>query len=143
MKGGNVQTGTVHAFEQLGDARLHLARRLVGEGHSKDVARRQLGMVDQVRDLGGDHARLARAGTGQHQAGAVEVFDGLALSRIEVVHGLGFEQLALEAEQRGDVFVAVALFDQAVVVHQGHLHHRQLHAFFASHGLTDLQILAM
>ena len=42
---------------------------------------------DQIGDLLRDHPRLARAGAGQHQQGAVEVVDRFALLGIEAGHG--------------------------------------------------------
>jgi hypothetical protein len=40
-------------------------------------------MLDQVRDLGGDDARLAAAGASQHEQRTVDVAHGLALRGIE------------------------------------------------------------
>ena len=51
----------------LSEAGLHLAGGLVGEGHRQDVVGRDAHLVDQVGDAVGQHARLARAGPGQHQ----------------------------------------------------------------------------
>ena len=71
------------AAEQHADALLHLARGLVGEGHRQDL--RGVGEAggDEVGDAGGEHARLAGAGAGQHQHGAVGGLDGAALLRVE------------------------------------------------------------
>jgi len=71
------------APDEHADALLHLARRLVGEGDGQDLAR--IGAVgrEDMGDAGGQHARLAGAGAGQHQHGTVERLDRLALFRIE------------------------------------------------------------
>ena len=69
--------------EHVRDAFLHLARRLVGEGDRGDVGRVEAALLDQVGDLLGDHAGLARARPRQHQQGAVEVMDGFALGGVE------------------------------------------------------------
>ena len=67
------------AADQLADAFLHLARRLVGEGHREDLRGKGAARRQNVGDAGGQHARLAGAGAGQHQHRAVQCFDRLAL----------------------------------------------------------------
>ena len=64
------------------DALAHFARGLVGERDRGD-ARRLEAALDQVRDLGGDHARLAAARAGQHEQRAVEVSHRGALRLVE------------------------------------------------------------
>jgi len=71
------------AFHQAPDTLAHLARRLVGERDGRDLVRRHLFARDQVRDLLGDHARLARTRAGEHEQWTVVVFDGGALRRIK------------------------------------------------------------
>jgi len=88
VEGGDAQAAAVPAAEQFAHARLHLARRLVGEGDGGDVAGRHAGLLHQPGDLARDDAGLSRAGAGQHQQRAVEPGHGFALSWIEVVHGL-------------------------------------------------------
>ncbi len=83
VEGGNRQLlGLLRLLQQLGDALLHLDRGLVGEGQRGDVGV-VAAVLDQVRDLLRDHAGLAGAGAGQHQAGAVQVLHGFALRRIQ------------------------------------------------------------
>ncbi|MEZ4387525.1 MAG: hypothetical protein R3D98_08085 [Candidatus Krumholzibacteriia bacterium] len=69
---------------------LHLARGLVGEGVGQDLARVHA-LFQQPGDAGGEHARLAAAGAGDDEDGAVRGGDGLALGGIqgreEVGHG--------------------------------------------------------
>ena len=76
-----------HALDDLpdhgADARLHLARRLVGEGDGEDFRGARAAEREDVGDARGQHARLAGAGAGQHQHRAVERLDRLALLRIE------------------------------------------------------------
>ena len=79
----------------MGDALLHLARGLVGEGHGEDLGGVGAAGRDQVADAGGQHARLARAGAGQHENGPVRRLDGLALldaGRIPVVSTIATEK---------------------------------------------------
>ena len=73
------------AADELADALLHLARRLVGEGDGEDLAGEGAAGGEDVGDARRQHARLAGAGAGQHQHRAVERFDGRALLGIEAV----------------------------------------------------------
>jgi hypothetical protein len=79
----------LHAFDGLAQhlrqPRLHLARRLVGEGHRQDLVRAGAALAQDMGDAGGQHARLAGAGAGEHQHRAIERFHRLALLGIEPV----------------------------------------------------------
>ena len=70
-------------FSRSSDPRLHLAGSLVGKSDRSDVLRLVAVLLDQVRDLMRNHARLAAAGAGQHQQRTVEVRNGFALHCIE------------------------------------------------------------
>ena len=72
--------------QQLGHPLLHFLGRLVGEGDGGDIARLKAAVLHQIGDFLRDDARLARAGTGQHQQGAVEIVDCFALLGIEAEH---------------------------------------------------------
>ena len=76
-----------HAFdrlaEHLAEPQLHLARRLVGEGHRQDLGGAGAAGGKDVGDPRGQHAGLAGAGAGQHQHRAVERLHGVALLRVE------------------------------------------------------------
>ena len=72
-----------HLADDLADASLHLARRLVGEGHGQNFARPRAAGGEDVGDTHGEHARLAGAGAGQHQHRAVERLDCEPLFGIE------------------------------------------------------------
>ena len=61
--------------DDVADAALHLARRLVGEGDGEDFARPGAAGGQNVGDAHGEHAGLAGAGAGQHQHRAVERLD--------------------------------------------------------------------
>ena len=74
-----------HAADQLADAGLHLARRLVGEGDGEDFPGPRPAQAQNMGDAGGEHARLAGAGPGQHQQRAVQRLDRLALLGVERV----------------------------------------------------------
>ena len=69
--------------DQLADALLHLARGLVGEGDRENFGGRARPGVEDVGDAGGQHARLAGAGAGQHQHRAFDRLDRLALLGVE------------------------------------------------------------
>ena len=66
-----VESPHPQAFDIQGQHRLqtreHFLGRLVGEGHGQDAARRDLTGLHQPGDAGGEHARLARARTGENQ----------------------------------------------------------------------------
>ncbi len=72
-----------HAADDLADAMLHLARRLVGEGDGENFARPGTAEAENVRDAHGEHTRLAGSGAGQHQHRPVQRFDREPLFRIE------------------------------------------------------------
>ena len=84
MEGAEPGHALDHLADHLPDAQLHLARRLVGEGHRQDVARPGAAEIEDVGDARRQHARLAGAGAGQHQHRAVQRLHGFALLRIEV-----------------------------------------------------------
>ena len=57
------------AADHAGDALLHLAGGLVGEGDGQDLAGPGEALVQDVREPGGEHPGLAGAGPRQHQHG--------------------------------------------------------------------------
>ena len=71
------------APEEAGDAFLHLARGLVGERDGEDATRIDPVLIDEARDARREHARLARARTGEDQQRSIDVQHGLALRRVE------------------------------------------------------------
>jgi hypothetical protein len=73
------------AADQNGDALLHLAGGLVGEGDGKDLRGEGAVGIEDMGDAGGQHARLAGAGAGEHQDRAFERFDGFGLLGIEAI----------------------------------------------------------
>ncbi len=68
-----------HALEPL----LHLERRLVGEGDGDDLRREGAPRAEDIGEPRRQHARLARAGAGQHQDRSLDRFDGRALRLVE------------------------------------------------------------
>ncbi len=68
---------------------LHLAGSLVGEGHCHDLVRARMARVQQMRDPRCQRLRLARTGARQHEYGALERLDRLALRGIEIVEVRG------------------------------------------------------
>ena len=83
MEGAEPRHALDHLADDLADAVLHLARRLVGEGDGEDFAGPGAAEAEDVGDAHGEHAGLAGAGAGQHQHRAVERLHRLALLRIE------------------------------------------------------------
>ena len=83
MEGAEPGHALDHAADDLADAVLHLARRLVGEGDGEDLAGPGAAGGEDMGDAHGEHAGLAGAGAGQHQDRAVERLDGFALLGIE------------------------------------------------------------
>src|SRR6185436_14565453 len=61
----------------------HLPRRLVGEGDDQQLRRPRLFLREDVRHAGGQDARLARAGAGQHQQRAFGAHHRFALLGVE------------------------------------------------------------
>ena len=71
MEGAHQQLARGLGADEGLDPLAHFGGGLVGEGDGADLRRGQVGAVaglQQARDLVRDHARLARAGTGQHEA---------------------------------------------------------------------------
>ena len=56
-------------------ARFHLAGSLVRKGHGEDPVRKDLLLVEQVRDPVREHARFARTGTCEDEDRAIGLFD--------------------------------------------------------------------
>ncbi len=71
-----------HRPDEVADALAHLGGGLVGERDGEDV-RRPHALVDQVGDAVGEHAGLARAGTGDDEQRPVGVHDGVELIGVE------------------------------------------------------------
>ena len=77
---------TLHALaDEVADALLHLARRLVGEGHGEDFPAIGAAGRKDMGDAGGEDARLAGAGAGQHQERPIRRQHRVPLLGIETV----------------------------------------------------------
>ena len=83
VEGAEPRHALDHAADQLADAGLHLARRLVGEGDGEDLRGPRAPKAQNMGDAGGEHARLAGAGAGQHQQRAVKRLHRLALLGVQ------------------------------------------------------------
>ena len=83
MEGAEPRHALDHLADDVADAVLHLARRLVGEGDGEDFARPGAAEAENMGDAHGEHAGLAGAGAGQHQHRAVERLHRLPLLGIE------------------------------------------------------------
>ncbi|MNV32736.1 hypothetical protein D3C71_1240800 [compost metagenome] len=71
------------AADQNADTFLHLAGRLVGEGHGKDLAGISTAGCENMGDAGRQNAGLAGAGARKDKNGSVKRFHGVALFRVE------------------------------------------------------------
>ena len=69
--------------EELAHALLHLVGGLVGEGDRQDRPRRDVVVLDQVRDAVREHPGLARPGTGDAQHRPLDGLDGRALRLVQ------------------------------------------------------------
>ena len=83
MEGEHPQAARIGA-EQVLEPLLHLPRRFVRERDREDLVRLRAHRVNQVCDAVGEHSRLARARTGDHEQRPFRREDGLALRGIEV-----------------------------------------------------------
>ncbi len=89
-----VMPSTISA-DQPADPVLHLARRLVGEGDTEDLAGPGLAGGKDVGKAGGEDAGLAGAGTGEDEERAIGGFNRLALLGVQalevggIARGLG------------------------------------------------------
>ena len=86
---------------ELAHALLHLARRLVGEGHGEDFVRPRAPRPQQMRDARGQNPRLARAGARKHQHRPVRALDSLALLGVKP---LQIRRLGGKRLRSGDFF---------------------------------------
>ena len=75
--------------EDLVDALGHLAGGLVGEGDGEDGVGGNAALFNEIGDAVGDDARLAGAGAGEQQHGAIDGLDAFALLRVHVVEKAG------------------------------------------------------
>jgi hypothetical protein len=71
------------AADENADALLHLARRLVGEGHRQDLRGIGEAEIENMGDAGGQNPGLAGARAGQNQNRALDGFDRIGLLGIE------------------------------------------------------------
>jgi hypothetical protein len=69
VEGAEPRHALGHWADEVADALLHLARRLVGEGDGEDLRGEGAAGRDEMGDAGGQHAGLAGAGAGEHQHG--------------------------------------------------------------------------
>ena len=84
VESAHLQIAGTLVAHQSGDALLHLASRLVGEGQGEDIPRCQIVLLQQIGNLIGEDSRLARARTSYNQLSTVAPFHGLALAVVEL-----------------------------------------------------------
>ena len=82
VKGRHGKPAGLFALHQLPHPFAHFAGRLIGEGDRHDAMGGHVAFFDQVGDLTGDYTGFARAGTGQHQQGAVNIVYSFGLAGI-------------------------------------------------------------
>ena len=75
--------------EDRADPLAHLPRRLVGEGDRQHLAGRGAAGEQQMGEAGGQHARLAGAGAGEHQQRPVERFHRFPLGLVQAGEVIG------------------------------------------------------
>ena len=83
MKGAEPLHPLDHAADEVADAVLHLPRRLVGEGDAEDLPGLGLAGGEEMGDAGGQHARLAGPGAGEHQHRPFGRLDRRPLLRVQ------------------------------------------------------------
>ena len=89
-----------HRADHAGDPHLHLARRLVGEGHRKDVPGLGLAGRNQFGKARGEYPGLAGSGAGEHQQRAGQGLHRLALRVVQAVKpGVGCRRGCLHGRQ--------------------------------------------
>ena len=82
VKSGDHQPARLFATQRLPDTLFHLARRLIGKGHRRDMSRLITATADQMGDFIGDHTSFTGTRARQHQAGAGNEFDSLLLAGV-------------------------------------------------------------
>jgi hypothetical protein len=88
------------ATQLRGDARAHLAGRLVGEGDREDAVHRHAEHLVQPGDAVGKHAGLAGAGAGEDKVMTGRSGNGLALGRVQPVEQVGnIHRVSLEGSR--------------------------------------------
>ncbi len=84
MKGGHQQPAPGSPLQTLGDARLHLPRRLVGKGDGGNVTRRHLLLLDEMHNFLGNDARFTGASAGKDEQRSVHMAHRLPLRGVEL-----------------------------------------------------------
>src|SRR5262249_34936244 len=102
VEGGEPYARGVGA-QQLLDPLAHLAGRLVRERDGEDPLRRDAANTYEVGDPLGEHARLAAAGTREHEQRPLGGGDGFALLGVQAVEDRVGEQIFSVAEERAGV----------------------------------------
>ena len=89
VEGGEQGFGQRARAEESVDSLGHLGGGLVGEGDGEDGVGADAALLDEVGDAVSDDARLAGAGAGEQQHGAVDGLNAFLLLRIHVVEKAG------------------------------------------------------
>ena len=84
VKRADTQTFDVTSAKLALNPLPHLIGRVDGVGQGQNLIRPRVPFADQPRDPSREHSRFARACSGNHQHGTVDVFDGLTLLRIRL-----------------------------------------------------------
>ena len=107
--------------DQQADAHLHLARRLVGEGHREDLRGKGAAGGEDMGDARRQHTRLAGAGAGEHQNRSLGSFDGKALLRVEAGEIVGCGAAPCGHGTRGNARAAALWRAAGGAVEKGHV----------------------
>ena len=90
MEGAKPGHAFHHFADEVADALLHFARRLVGEGHRQHLAGPGLVGGQDMSQPCGEHTGFSRARASQHEQGAFGRFDRVALLGIQALEISGF-----------------------------------------------------
>ncbi len=82
VEGGDHQAARLFASQRLADTLFHFARRFIGKGHRRDMARLITAAANEVGNFIGDNAGFTGTCPCQHQAWSSNEFDRLLLSRV-------------------------------------------------------------
>ena len=84
MEGAHPQTGSQFGFYQSGNTLAHLTGGLVGKGQRQNGTGMPA-LLQQIGYLAGQHTRLARSGSGNHQTRTVNIGYSLSLAVVQVI----------------------------------------------------------
>ena len=82
MEGRHGKSTSTAAPGELHHTLFHLFGGLIGKGYRSNVMRLDATSIDQISNFAGNHTRLARARTREHQQGAINILGGFSLTGV-------------------------------------------------------------